>query len=79
MSDTDNHPFYRDQFGPAARRRLEALILVHRLWPVLEPRIAVEVATWVVRGHPSGRIPTVVSEQAAELEKQFRRGLVELP
>lgn len=72
MSDTQNSVFYRDKFGVAQRRRVEALILVHRLWPVLEPRIAVEIATWLIRGNPSARIPTVVSEHAAEMEKLWK-------
>ena len=81
MSESENKiPFYRDRLTEPQRRRLEALIAVQRLWPVLEPRLVVEIATWIIRGIPSQqhlRIPTVVGQEAAEVEKMLRRGFME--
>lgn len=48
--DTD-FPFYRDRFTPAQRRRVEALIVVKRLWPFLDSAAAVQVAMWVISGN----------------------------
>lgn len=52
-------PFYRDRFTPAQRRRAEALILVHALWPILAPSTVLEVAQWVYRGEARVKIKDV--------------------